>query len=414
MSAPRDTTIRTRPVPNGAFASAARSVGAARSSAQDRPSAREMRSRLQPLLSRLGITRCADVTGLDRLGIPTFCAIRPLGRTLQVSNGKGLDPDTAFVSAVMEASELHHMERLDPPDVVRASTAAMRSSGAELRSPAALSEPLQYACDDRVVIEWIPGATAAGHEPIFVPAGAVYLRDQITNRVSTNGLACGSSFAGAALHALYELIERDAVSRLVGEHGRLQVRRRCPAVALDSITSPRVSALIERIRAADVSPVLLTVSSVVPVHTFWAVLLDRRQLSGIATLTMGYCTRRRAEDAAVGAITEAAQSRLSLIHGAREDLAARPLFASSASDVHRHPAYRLFDDAPEEVEWSTLDDPCRQGEPETDSQTLGRLYGQVTRQTGDPPVLVDLTDRSLGIATVKVLAPGLRFVPRLF
>src|SRR5215210_7501401 len=63
-----------------------------------------------PHLAANHITRCADVTGLDRLGIPVYCAIRPRGKTVQVTNGKGLRHPDAKVSALMEAIELFHAE----------------------------------------------------------------------------------------------------------------------------------------------------------------------------------------------------------------------------------------------------------------------------------------------------------------
>jgi len=45
--------------------------------------------RMKNLARRLGVTRTARITGLDRLGIEVACAVRPLGHILQVSNGKG-------------------------------------------------------------------------------------------------------------------------------------------------------------------------------------------------------------------------------------------------------------------------------------------------------------------------------------
>src|SRR5438128_2287036 len=43
-------------------------------------------AKIEPHLSAIGVTRCADVTGLDRIGIPVFCAIRPQGKMIQVTN----------------------------------------------------------------------------------------------------------------------------------------------------------------------------------------------------------------------------------------------------------------------------------------------------------------------------------------
>ena len=52
---------------------------------------------------KLGITRLANVTGLDYLGIPVFMSIRPNSRSLSVSQGKGIDEDAAMASALMAA-----------------------------------------------------------------------------------------------------------------------------------------------------------------------------------------------------------------------------------------------------------------------------------------------------------------------
>src|SRR5687768_13787505 len=57
---------------------------------------------LLPHLPRFGITRLANVTGLDRVGIPVYQAIRPNSRGLSLSQGKGIDATAAKVSALME------------------------------------------------------------------------------------------------------------------------------------------------------------------------------------------------------------------------------------------------------------------------------------------------------------------------
>src|SRR5215472_10893532 len=72
-------------------------------------------ARFECFAGALGITRIADVTGLDYLGIPVFLAMRPNGRSLSVSQGKGLDEDSAHVAAFMEASELEHAGHIRHP-----------------------------------------------------------------------------------------------------------------------------------------------------------------------------------------------------------------------------------------------------------------------------------------------------------
>ena len=45
----------------------------------------ETLARVAPLLPALGITRLANITGLDRIGIPVVVACRPNSRSLAVS-----------------------------------------------------------------------------------------------------------------------------------------------------------------------------------------------------------------------------------------------------------------------------------------------------------------------------------------
>src|SRR5580698_7948827 len=72
-------------------------------------------ARLAPFLPAMGITRVANITGLDSIGIPVVVAVRPNSRGLAVSQGKGLDLFAAKVSALMESIEAHHAERIIAP-----------------------------------------------------------------------------------------------------------------------------------------------------------------------------------------------------------------------------------------------------------------------------------------------------------
>jgi len=67
---------------------------------------------VRPYLRRAGVTRIADVTGLDKVGIPTTLAIRPNAPTMACSSGKGLSLDAAIVSGAMEAIELYAAENI--------------------------------------------------------------------------------------------------------------------------------------------------------------------------------------------------------------------------------------------------------------------------------------------------------------
>src|SRR5262249_16085600 len=66
-----------------------------------------------------GVSRLAGVTGLDQIGIPVWTAIRPLGRSLSVSQGKGLTDILDQISALLEALERIHAESCLTPGIKR-------------------------------------------------------------------------------------------------------------------------------------------------------------------------------------------------------------------------------------------------------------------------------------------------------
>ena len=77
----------------------------------------ETLGRLEPVTSSVGITRVANITGLDRIGIPVVSVCRPNSRSLAVYQGKGTTLSAAKVSGIMESIERFHAEFAPPPDV---------------------------------------------------------------------------------------------------------------------------------------------------------------------------------------------------------------------------------------------------------------------------------------------------------
>src|SRR5690349_5920121 len=75
----------------------------------------ETLERIRPLMPLAGITRVADVTWLDTIGIPVVMVVRPNARSLSVAQGKGLNIIAARVSGIMESLECFHAERVSGP-----------------------------------------------------------------------------------------------------------------------------------------------------------------------------------------------------------------------------------------------------------------------------------------------------------
>src|SRR5689334_19698744 len=70
---------------------------------------------IRGLIRAAGITRVANVTGLDTIGVLVVMVVRPNARSLSVSQGKGLSMAAAKVSGIMESLECFHAERVTGP-----------------------------------------------------------------------------------------------------------------------------------------------------------------------------------------------------------------------------------------------------------------------------------------------------------
>ena len=368
-------------------------------------------AQLTPYLSEFGITRLAEVTRLDvDLGVPTYCAIRPAGLVLQTSNGKGLTPASAKVSALMEAIELHHAEHPEPKRLVRSSLKILSENGLKVIRPEDLERHPPHFFSDDFMIDWVEAEELISQQKVWLPASAAYFCEQSLLRTSTNGLASGNHLVEATLHALYELIERDAISR-VEVNGRLKIKETCKIIDLTTITNQTLQQVIQKIQTAQSKLLLLWTPSCVPVHTFWAVLLNQMAFSAVSTFNMGYGTHFDIHVAAARAITEAVQSRLTLIHGAREDIIRKPVYKAEETESSR--AYRYFDQLESNTPWQAIETL-----PKYKNNDLWHSYDYLRsqlRQAGHYPIFrVDLTHSKFNIPVVKVIIPSLRFKRDLF
>ena len=82
-------------------------------------------------LKTAGITRIADITDLDRVGLPIYTAIRPTAEDGAVSiyGGKGISKDHAKASAMMEGFERYSAEKQDSDDTVIANLDEIAKKG---------------------------------------------------------------------------------------------------------------------------------------------------------------------------------------------------------------------------------------------------------------------------------------------
>jgi ribosomal protein S12 methylthiotransferase accessory factor len=341
----------------------------------------------------LGITRIADLTGLDTLGVPVWSAIRPNGRSLSTSQGKGLSDQHAIASALMESIETWHAEHVALPR----RRATFRTLGKGLgRLPRA-----GRACPDPDrVIDWVEGWDLAAGAPAWVPLEAVTLDTVFPPGyapvfdVSSNGLASGNHPAEAIVHAVCEVIERDAEARWRAARGDRRV---------DLETIPGAAgALVARLGRAGVHVTVwdLTSDLGVPVHGC-AILEDPREPSWRSLgLYQGFGCHLDPEVSVIRAVTEAVQTRVTYIAGSRDDF--------FPGDYARATDQELLAGI-----WDQLTAAPRDGW--VDLAAAPRLAGDtfeadlavlLERLAGHRVIAVDLSRRAHGIPVVKVLIPG--------
>ncbi|MCX4243977.1 YcaO-like family protein [Paraliomyxa miuraensis] len=364
-------------------------------------------ARIEPLLRRCGITRLAEITGLDDdFGVPTYTAVRPGGLVLQTGNGKGLTKAAAKVSAAMEAIELFHAENPDRSRFVRTSLEDMRARGLTTLVPLRDQADQRFFHSDRCVIDWVQGRELiTGTEP-WLPASAAYFIEPTIYQTNTNGLASGNHMVEATVHALYELLERDAISQVV-RRDMLDIRGTCRVVDPTTIADDRLAEIITKIHAANGQLVLLWVPARAPVHVLWAFLLDHRPHHACTALLMGAGAHPDLRVATARAITEAIQSRLTVVQAARDDIMTRPSFMRE--DLAPSAALRFFACLRPDTRWSELAPTAPGSHPERRDlhEHLAEALAALTAGGHDTVVRIDLCLPTIDVPVVKVIVPSL-------
>jgi putative methanogenesis marker protein 1 len=343
-------------------------------------------------LPAAGITRVADITDLDRIGIPVFSSIRPMADrgAISVYNGKGATPTEARVSAMMEGLERYSAEVRD-----RQLDIASFSLLDGALDPRDLILPVD--ADPDALIPWISGWDMMKEEEILVPANAVFhpLPSEYRRlfRTNTTGLASGNVIEEAIFHGLAEIIERDAWA--------LVEAARHTGPLIQDVKDDLARGLMDKFAAAGVDVYLRDITSDIGVATC-AAAADDLLLRDPTLLTTGMGTHTSAKVAVLRALTEVAQSRLTQIHGARED--------TTLADFRKRIGYertkklnshwfsgsekRSFADVPSfESDDFLLD--------------IRHMLAKLQEAGLDRAVVVNLTRPEIGIPVVRVIVPGL-------
>ena len=353
----------------------------------------------------LGITRVADITGLDYLGVPVFLAMRPNGRSLSVSQGKGLDADSAYVSAFMEASELEHAGNAWSRATI-ASSAAL-SARVDVADLTSLPRLRGARLSQHTEIPWIEARDLFTEMPVRIPYELVHMDFTVPARrgcgyffASSNGLASGNHLLEAICSGLCETIERDATRLWRRRDARDRARRR---LNLASVRDRDCRALIDRLSDRRMKCAIWDATSDIGIACFICRLNEAagNHRSAVGAAWGAGCHPDRSI-ALVRAITEAVQSRLTVIAGSRDDL--------RRDDYGGNPGQSLIDlltDAFEEERSGRRFEEVPDFDNETFEDDLALLLQHLSAVGLRRAYVVDLTDARFGIPVVRVVVPGL-------
>ena len=357
----------------------------------------------------IGVSRIANITHLDNIGIPVYCSYRPKSLLLQANSGKGLSHKQAKCSAWMEALEYMHIEKQPTSSNTKIESQESLCKGEAnvltYQNLGALQSPF---FSPHLPISWISLYGLNEHDKYWCPMDMVYLCNRSFVSCHTNGLSSGNTNNESILHGILEVVERDAYAQLY-VNGKLSIRDVGNKIHLDTIRIPVLSSLVGMIRSAGSYLYLILLPSSIPVYSFWAVIIDEFSPVPVGSFNFGLGCHPDPVVASVRAITEAAQSRLVYIHGNREDIRHEAVFSNNYSiPVNIYSFFKNLDSY-HFSDLCSMESPCK---AQNVDSSLSLLIEQLQKNGFCGLYTHVLRDESLTFSVTKTFIPGMRLETR--
>ncbi|HNW38194.1 MAG TPA: YcaO-related McrA-glycine thioamidation protein, partial [Methanosarcina vacuolata] len=209
---------------------------------------------------------------------------------------------------------------------------------------------------------------------------------------NTNGLASGNVIEEAILHGMLEVIERDAISIA-------QFSRNLGKEIVLTEENGYLYELASKFKDAGIELKIWLVPSDTGIPTVIAVT-DDVKLKDPALLVMGAGSHLKPEIAVSRAITEAAQSRVVQIQGAREDTDREGFIRSVGYDRMKR-LNRFWFEEGEKISLSEVQDLSRKSPAENIDVILEKL-----KDLAERVLVVDLSREEIKVPVVRVIIPG--------
>ena len=359
--------------------------------------------RVMPLLEKAGMDPLEDITDRDNLGIPVYSVYRKMTAkgTFGNYNGKGATPEQAKASAVMEAMERYSAEQRESDEVAYGTMQQIRDSGMPYVEPADLILPARImGMVESAEIAWTSCYDILRGEDVWVPACAVFYPyypdgDLQLFRFHTNGIAAGNTIEEAILHALFEVIERDAWS--IAESFN---RTNADVIIDDPDSVP--GRLLKNFNDAGIEINLKDLTTDVGVTTIGASSDDVRTKDP-EMLDIGVGTHLNPEIAAIRALTEVAQSRTTHKHGLKVNAELQKRTREMGYEKVKEANALWYNPSKEKKKLSDMKDEATEYVLDDIEIVLGKLMDAGF----DRVIIADLTRPEIGVPTVRAIIPGM-------
>jgi YcaO-like protein with predicted kinase domain len=355
-----------------------------------------------PLAPRMGITRVANITGLDSIGLPVYTAIRPNSRSLATSQGKGLNAPAAKASALMETIETWHAEHIENP-LRWDSYAALRRKAAvvDVSKLIQLRNRVMHWDAPRA---WIQGFDLIAQTPVWVPYDYVTLyfvteggMNPIPFLQSSTGVSSGNHLLEAMTHGFCEVIERDAEVYWTQTRGKIRID-------MATVDDPGCRSVLDLLALAGVYVAAWDMTTDIGIPAYAAIIMDRPDPGAWRWhgAYSGFGCHLSPGIALLRALTEAVQSRVTFIAGSRDDMFRRDYTSLQLDEGQR-------------MRWDELTRPTKPYPfsmraslaSDTFEDEVSTILSRLTSVGVDSAIVVDLSKPEIGIPVVKAIVPGL-------
>jgi YcaO-like protein with predicted kinase domain len=358
--------------------------------------------KVKPMMAAMGITRIADVTGLDTIGIPVVMVYRPNSRSVSVSQGKGNNLAAAKASGLMESVEGFHAENISLP--LRIASATDIEHTCDIVALETLPRVDGSLFNEHYPVTWIESVDLISDKEFWLPYELVHTNYTYPRPsgsgcfpASSNGLASGNNIAEATVHGICEVIERDAVS-LWHQSGALFI----DLTSIDPLTidNPMCIETMRKLDQAGQDAFIWDITTDNQIPTYFTVITDRN--SHTRHIGVGSGTHLSREIALLRAMHEAVQVRTTYIVGARDDITVDEYTDQGISAKHD-----FFGELIRQSSFSTPYPQTMDLDSNSVEDDLLMLLDKL-QATGITQVLqVDLKKPEFDIAVVRIVIPGL-------